>query len=53
MYAPVVTRFHTWGGELDADTTIYVEAVLSLPAMRQWYAEAAEEPWPEPDPNEE
>jgi glutathione S-transferase len=53
MYAPVVTRFDTYGGELAPVTRDYVGAVLALPAMRQWYAEAAQETWPEPDPNED
>lgn len=52
MYAPVVTRFDTYGGRLDDDIRAYVDAVLATPAMRQWYAEAAQEPWPEPGPDE-
>jgi glutathione S-transferase len=52
MYAPVVTRFDTYGGTLDADIRAYVDAVLGTPAMRQWYAEAAKEPWPEPGVDE-
>jgi glutathione S-transferase len=52
MYAPVVTRFDTYGGALDGDIRAYVDAVLGTPAMRQWYAEAAAEPWPEPGPDE-
>jgi len=53
MYAPVVTRFDTYGGELATDTRAYVDAVLATEAMRQWYAEAAKEPWPEPGPHEQ
>ena len=52
MYAPVVTRFDTYGGELADDTRAYVDAVLGTSAMVQWYAEAAKEPWPEPGPDE-
>jgi glutathione S-transferase len=52
MYAPVVTRFDTYGGTLDDDIRAYVDAVLGTPAMKQWYAEAAKEPWPEPGPDE-
>jgi glutathione S-transferase len=52
MYAPMVTRFDTYGGTLDADIRAYVDAVLGTPAMRHWYAEAAKEPWPEPGPDE-
>jgi glutathione S-transferase len=53
MYAPVVTRFDTYGGKLDDDIRAYVDAVLGTPAMKQWYAEAAQEPWPEPGPTSE
>jgi len=52
MYAPIVTRFDTYGGELAPDIRTYVDAVLGTPAMRHWYAEAAKEPWPEPGPDE-
>ena len=52
MYAPVVTRFDTYGGELAPVTRAYVDAVLAMPAMREWYAAAAAEPWPEPSPDE-
>jgi len=52
MYAPVASRFDTYGGPLAPDTRAYVDAILALPAMQQWYAEAALEPWPEPSPDE-
>lgn len=52
MYAPVVTRFDTYGGELAPDTREYVDAILSTPAMRDWYAGAAAETFPEPGPDE-
>ena len=52
MYAPMATRFATYGGELPAEIRAYVEAVLALPAMREWYADAAAETWPEPAPDE-
>ena len=45
MYAPVVTRFKTYGVELDPIAQSYCDAVLALPAMKQWYADAAAEPW--------
>jgi len=44
MYAPVVTRFQTFAVELSAVNQAYVDAVLALPAMRAWYADAATEP---------
>jgi glutathione S-transferase len=43
MYAPVVTRFHTYGVALDPAAQAYCDAVLALPAMRAWYADAARE----------
>ena len=44
MYAPVVTRFVTYGVALDAVGQAYVEAVQALPAMREWTAAALAEP---------
>lgn len=43
MYAPVVTRFRTYGVPLPDHARAYSEAVLALPAMREWYAAAQEE----------
>lgn len=40
MYAPVVTRFVTYGLDVDAPTRDYMDAVLALPGMRRW-ADAA------------
>jgi glutathione S-transferase len=40
MYAPVVTRFHTYGVPLDPVCTAYVEAALALPSMQEWIAAA-------------
>lgn len=45
MYAPVVTRFVTYGVPLDPVSQAYVDAVLDLPAMKEWYAAAQAEPW--------
>jgi glutathione S-transferase len=44
MYAPVTTRFVTYGVELDATCRAYVDAIASLPAMQQWTSDAAAEP---------
>lgn len=52
MYAPVVTRFHSYGGPLSGAVKDYVEAMLALPAMRDWFAGAAAETFPEPSPDE-
>lgn len=45
MYAPVVTRFKTYAVEMDGACSAYADAILALPAMQKWAAEAAEEPW--------
>lgn len=52
MYAPMATRFDTYGGDLAPEIGTYVKAVLDLPAMRDWYVGAAAETWPEPGPDE-
>jgi glutathione S-transferase len=44
MFAPVVTRFATYGIEVDATARRYMAAVLGLPAMKSWVAKAREEP---------
>lgn len=44
MFAPVTTRFTTYGVELDAPLRAYVAAVAALPAMQQWRRDAADEP---------
>jgi glutathione S-transferase len=44
MYAPVVTRFLTWGPELSEGTRAYVAAVRAHPLVDRWYREALAEP---------
>lgn len=44
MYAPVCTRFRTYGVQLAPENEAYVEHMLNLPAMREWYAAAHAEP---------
>jgi glutathione S-transferase len=44
MFAPVCTRFVTYGVDLDATCRAYVDAVYAHPAMQQWIADAATEP---------
>jgi glutathione S-transferase len=44
MYAPVTTRFRTYGVELAPENQAYVDTVQALPAMKLWYADAALEP---------
>jgi glutathione S-transferase len=45
MYAPVVTRFKTYGVEVDPVSQAYCDVILALPAMQAWYKAAAAEPW--------
>ena len=45
MYAPVVSRFHTYAADLGAEARAYVQAVMALPAWSQWYTAARTEPW--------
>jgi glutathione S-transferase len=45
MYAPVVTRFVTYGVAVDDTARAYMDAVLALPAMQEWTAAAKAEPW--------
>ena len=44
MYAPVCSRFTTYGVELDATSQAYVDAVLRLPEVQEWVAAAEAEP---------
>ncbi len=43
MYAPVATRFRSYGISLDPVSDAYVEAVLARPEMREWTQEALRE----------
>lgn len=45
MFAPVASRFQTYGVELDRDAAEYAAAVLALPALRNWIEDAHAEPW--------
>ena len=45
FYAPVVTRFTTYGVALDPVCAAYAEAVRAWPALIEWCMDAAEEPW--------
>lgn len=49
MFAPVATRFRTYGVRLDPLSAAYVDAIYAHPAMQEWIAAAAgEDPLPEP-----
>jgi glutathione S-transferase len=45
MYAPVVTRFVTYGFTLPGFAQSYADAMMAHPWMLAWYAAASEEPW--------
>ncbi len=45
MYAPVVSRFHTYGIKADAVSQAYIDAMRAHPAYQAWVAEATAEPW--------
>ncbi|CAG2142702.1 hypothetical protein LMG19282_02275 [Cupriavidus campinensis] len=44
MYAPVVTRFVTYGVMLDPEPVAYCKAILAMPEMQEWISAAREEP---------
>jgi glutathione S-transferase len=44
FYAPVASRFATYGVPLPAVARAYLDAVLALPAVREWSAAARAEP---------
>ena len=49
MYAPVVARFHTYAVDVAAGARAYMDAVMALPAWREWHAAALKEPWVLPE----
>jgi glutathione S-transferase len=49
MYAPVVTRFNTYGVELHGEARAYADAMLALPPMQEWFAAGKAEPWSMPE----
>jgi glutathione S-transferase len=44
MFAPVVTRFVTYGIALDPLCEAYCKTILSMPEMKEWMAAATAEP---------
>ncbi len=44
MYAPVVTRFLTYGVEIDAPCRAYCDTIMAMPEMQEWVAAALCEP---------
>jgi glutathione S-transferase len=45
MYAPVVSRFQTYGIDLAGVEAEYARSILGLPAVEEWMSAAAAEPW--------
>ncbi len=45
MFAPVVSRFVTYGVSLGTVASGYIETMMAAPAMVTWLADAAIEPW--------
>jgi glutathione S-transferase len=45
MYAPVVSRFHTYGIDVSPASRAYMDAVMALPAWTEWHTAAVKEPW--------
>ena len=43
MFAPVVSRFITYGVKLDPISQDYVETIWALPAMQSWVKDAEQE----------
>ena len=44
MFAPVVTRFRTYGTDIEREAEAYCNAVMALPAMQEWVGAAKNEP---------
>lgn len=45
FFAPVVFRAQTYGTTLSPSSQAWVQRMLALPAMREWYEAALTEPW--------
>jgi glutathione S-transferase len=53
MYAPVVSRFHTYAIDVGGQSRGYMAAVMALPAWAEWQSAARKEPWvlPQDEPD--
>jgi glutathione S-transferase len=53
MYAPVVSRFETYGVSVSAASAAYMATVLAMPAFLEWKDAGIREPWvlPEDEPD--
>jgi len=53
FFAPVAFRAQTYGLKFDGNATAYLNRLLALPAMQDWYAAGLAETWREPAHEEE
>jgi glutathione S-transferase len=49
MYAPVVSRLHTYAVKVSAASRAYMDAMMGLPAWAEWTKAALSEPWVLPE----
>jgi len=49
MYAPVVSRFHTYDVDVGPQARAHMAAVMALPAWAEWRAAALQETWVLPE----
>jgi glutathione S-transferase len=49
FFAPVAFRFQSFGLKVEGAGSDYMERLLALPAMQEWYGAALAETWREPD----
>ena len=49
MFAPVVSRFHTYAVEVGAVARAYMDAVMTLPVWDEWRTAALKEAWVLPE----
>ena len=45
MFAPVASRFRTYGVELDETPADYADTLLAMPDLQEWLAAVWDEPW--------
>ena len=49
FFAPVAFRFQTYGLKATGAAADYLQLLLAVPAMQEWYAAGLKETWREPD----
>ena len=53
FFAPVAFRAQSYGLSFSATSNAYLQRLLALPAMQQWYAAGIAEPWRDPGHEQE